>query len=188
MKLAVIALLVGATLIQAMPAVAGDAGHHAAPSAPTAPPAGAENGIHWTVGAGGFAALTGPAAYGIAAELQVYPGNWPGNWPGSSPGHWLDRIGATLRYRGFEGWSSGMFMAGLVYAAGRSRPGLVLEIHGEAGIAHDPVCPVAGGGVRLQVGIWGPLSLALDSGGHLIFDGIDTSLAITSGLLLGLSR
>lgn len=180
MKLAVIAFLVGAALMQAVPAVAGDAGHHAAPSGPTAPSAGAEEGIHWTVGAGGFAALTGPAAYGIAAELQVYPGKWPGSW--------LERIGATLRYRGFEGWSSGMFMAGLVYAAGRSRPGLVLEIHGEAGITDNPVCPVAGGGVRLQVGIWGPLSLALDSGGHLIFDGIDTSLAITSGLLLGLSR
>lgn len=154
----------------------------AAPPADQAPrQAAAGQGLHWAAGVGGFVGLSGPAAYGSAAELQLYPGGPAG------------RLGAALRYRGFAGrgfeaWSSGMATAGLVYAAGVSRPGLVLELHGEAGFTHGPGHPAAGGGVRLQIGLWGPLALAIDTGVHLIFDGIDTRLSLAPGLTLGLAR
>lgn len=139
-------------------------------------PAAARPGSHWAVGAGGFAGLTGPAGFGPAAEVHVYPGG--------AAGH----LGAGLRYRGFEGTSSGLLALGLTHAAGVARPGLVLELHGEAGMAYGPRGIAAGGGVRAQLGLWGPLTLAIDTAGHFLFDGAGTRLAIAPALTVGLTR
>ena len=164
-------LAVLSALLSAGPAARADSADSAGGEATPARP-----GMHWAVAAGGFAGITGPADFGPAAELHVYPGGAAG------------RLGAGLRYRGFAGTSSGLVALGLTYAAGQARPGLVIELHGEAGIAYGPRCIAAGGGARVQLGLWGPLTLALDTAGHFLFAGADTRLAIAPTLTVGLSR
>lgn len=173
--MAVRALIPGLVMLGAPPSAAdrsasGHAGHAPAPGR-----------IHWSIDAGGFAGLTGPAGYGIAAAAQVFPGRWPGEVLGP-------RFGLGLRYRGFEGLSRGLVAAGLAYQAGATRPHLVMELHGELGLDHGTRRPVLGGGVRTQLGLWGPVTLAVHADGYLLLDGLRPRLAIVPAVTLGLAR
>jgi len=125
---------------------------------------GEPGAVHWAVGVGGFVGVTGPARYGLAAEAQVYPGRWPGQVLGES-------FGLGVRYRGYDGLASGLVAAGLVYQAGATRPHFVLEVHGDVGMAYGLDEPLLGGGVRLQLGMWGPVAVAVAADLYYWFDG-----------------
>ena len=125
---------------------------------------GESDAVHWAVGVGGFAGVTGPARYGLAAEAQVYPGRWPGHVLGED-------FGLGVRYRGYDGLASGLVAAGLVYQAGATRPHFVLEVHGDVGVAYGLTEPLLGGGVRVQLGVWGPVAVAVAADVYYWFDG-----------------
>jgi hypothetical protein len=123
-----------------------------------------QDGVHGAAGAGVFVGVTGRARAGLAAEAQVYPGRWPGQVLG---GH----FGLGVRYRGWDGLSSGLVAGGLVYQAGATRPHFVLEVHGDVGVAYGPTEPLLGGGVRVQLGVWGPVAVAVAADVYYWFDG-----------------
>ncbi|ACY17953.1 hypothetical protein [Haliangium ochraceum] len=128
---------------------------------------------HWAVGAGSFLGLTGPAAFGLAAEAQMVPRFWPGPY-----------FGLGVRYRGFRGLASGLVAAGPVFQAAATRPHLAIEMHASAGLRYGPAEPVFGAGVRTQLGLWGPLALALSADGYASFDGARLRLAVMPALML----
>jgi hypothetical protein len=136
---------------------------------------------HWTVGAGGFVGLTGPARFGLAAEAQLYPARWPGEVLGS-------RFGLGVRYRGHDGLAGGLIAAGLVYQAGATRPHFVLEVHGDLGLAYGPAEPVLGGGVRLQLGAFGPVAVAVAADVYYWFDGQRPHPIMVPAVIVGLAR
>jgi hypothetical protein len=126
-------------------------------------------------GAGGFAALTGPAGWGPAAQADLYPGGRFG------------RFGGRVEIRGFEAATVSWITAGITYEAAAARPRLHLAIHAGAGAAAGRR-PVVGGGVHTQLWVVGPLALGFDSGAWVVVDGIDTTLALTSAMTLRVSR
>ncbi|WP_428261663.1 hypothetical protein [Haliangium sp.] len=136
---------------------------------------------HLVVGAGGFAGLTGPAGYGPAAELELFPGVID------------DRLGLGLRWRGFEGVAQGLVGAGLVFEAGATRPHISLELHADVGWLYGDLAALgepglrriaAGGGVRTQLGLWGPVAVALGGDGYFVFEGARTRLALMPALTI----
>lgn len=137
--------------------------------------------MHGVVGVGGFVGLTGPARAGLAAEAQVYPGSWPGQVLGQ-------HFGLGVRYRGYDGLASGLVAAGLVYQAGATRPHFVLEVHGDLGVAYGPGEPLLGGGVRLQLGLWGPVAVAVAADVFYWFDGERPRPIVVPALTVALAR
>lgn len=135
----------------------------------------------WFAGAGGFVGLTGPARHGLAAEAQVYPARWPGQLLGP-------QFGLGVRYRGHDGLAGGLVAAGLVYQAGATRPHFVLELHGDLGYAYDIGEPLLGGGVRLQLGAWGPVAVAAATDVYYWFDGERPRPILMPAVLVGLAR
>jgi hypothetical protein len=137
--------------------------------------------MHWAAGAGVFAGVTGRARAGLAAEAQVYPGSWPGHVLG---GH----FGLGVRYRGHDGLGSGLVAGGLVYQAGATRPHFVLEVHGDVGVAYGPTEPLVGGGVRVQLGVWGPVAVAVAADVYYWFDGERPRPIAVPAVLVALGR
>lgn len=133
--------------------------------------------LRWNLHAGGYGALTGPADYGPVAAVEVLPGGR------------LGRLGATVRWRGFEGTGAGWLTGGWVYEAAAARPRLVLSLHGEAGASYGgDRAPVAGGGATSRLWLAGPLYVGTDGGAHLIYDGVDSRLVFGFGVIVGLGR
>ncbi len=131
--------------------------------------------VHWGASLGWFGALTGPLAHGPAAEVEIFPGGRLGDF------------GVGVSYRGDKVLGPGLMTVGVVYQAGASRPTLVMSMRADIGYDTASRRPVAGAGVRIQLAVSGPLSLASNVGGHLFLDGIDTRLGITMALTMGLS-
>lgn len=139
--------------------------------------------MHWAVGVGGFVGLTGPGRYGLAAEAEVFP-----RWPGQLLG---DRVGLGLRYRGFDGLARGIVAGGLVYEAAATRPHLAIELHGDIGMAiglagSDRL--LLGGGVRTQIGLWGPVAVALHGDVYYTFENLRLRPHIVPAVTVGLAR
>jgi hypothetical protein len=158
----VVALVLGAAPAAAEPAAA-------------EPAYGAERSIHGTMALGAGVALGGPAGqgYGVAAELEMFPGGA------------LGRFGAGVYYRDFAGSGGGVVAAGVTFAAGATRPHLVMTLHGEAGVEYGRSVPVAGGGVRAQLGLWQPLALGANATAHLFIEGADSRLSLAWTVTLG---
>jgi hypothetical protein len=90
------------------------------------------------------------------------------------------QYGALLALRGFDENHHGLVCAGLVYEPGAARPTLVVDLHADLGADLDQHAPLAGGGIRTTIGIYGPFGIALDSGGYLVIDGIDRTRLVLS--------
>lgn len=132
---------------------------------------------HWGIGIGGFAAITGPADFGPAAEVEFYPGG--------SFGHY----GLRGELRGFEDLNNGFVTLGVAFEAGASRPTLQLALHADVGVTYgDAVKPVVAAGVQWQLWFKPPFGISLDSGGYMIIDGTDSSLALMSAFTLRIAR
>ena len=94
--------------------------------------------------------------------------------------------GALLAWRAFDDVRRGLVTAGLVYEAASARPRLVLDLYAAAGADLDEEAPVAGGGIRTTLMIYGPLAVVLDTSAHLVIDGVDdTRMQLASSMLLG---
>ena len=144
-------------------------------------PAAAEESRPWAggLGVGGTAALTGPARTGLCAVAALYPGAWAG------------RLGLRLEARSTgddEPLDAGLFTGGLAYETAAARPRLSLALHGEAGAVIPDTRPAVGGGVELQLWLFGPVALALDSTAHLLLDGVDSELMLAGALGLRIAR
>jgi hypothetical protein len=172
----VVAALVVAALAPQSARADGDIASDADDTAVDAVPQERPRAVHWAVAIGGFGALTGPAGRGPAALAELYPGGR------------LGRLGFALRFRGFENLDAGMALAGLSFEAGASRPTLTMALHAEAGLAYGPRCGAAGGGLRTQLGVAGPLVLIGDVTGHVVGGGCDVSLALAASFYVGLAR
>jgi hypothetical protein len=136
---------------------------------------GAGHPVRLGAGAGGLAALNGPADWGPAAQAELYPGGRFG------------RFGGRVEIRGFEAAAVSWITAGITYEAAAARPRLQLALHGGAGAAEGRR-PVLGGGVHTQLWIVGPLWIGFDSGAWVVIDGIDTTLALTSSVTIRVAR
>jgi hypothetical protein len=90
------------------------------------------------------------------------------------------QYGALLALRGFDEDHHGLVCAGLVYEAGAARPTLVVDLHADLGADLDQHAPLAGGGIRTTIGIYGPLGIALDSGGYFVIHGVDRTRLVLS--------
>ncbi len=132
----------------------------------------AQSGLHWGLGAGGFAALTGPAEYGFGIGGEIYPGGR------------LGRYGLRAELRGWDDGADGLAALGVTFLAAATRPWLQLALHGEAGMTFEEPRPAVGGGVQAHLWIKWPFALAVDGTAVLIVDGSDTALAISSSLQL----
>ncbi|MCX5744209.1 MAG: hypothetical protein NT062_17095 [Proteobacteria bacterium] len=128
--------------------------------------------VHGSVGGGGallFAGEDGGARLRVEGEVDVEPGGWAG------------RFGGLLALRAADRTHHGLLVAGLMFEAAAARPRLVLGLHADLGIDLDVVAPVVGGGLRATVAIWRSLGVAIDTGAHLVVDGIaDTRLVFGS--------
>jgi hypothetical protein len=72
-----------------------------------------------------------------------------------------------------------------VYEPAAARPTLVIDLHADVGADLDQRAPLVGGGIRTSLGIYGPLGVALDTGGYLVIDGVDhTRLVLASSVSL----
>lgn len=127
------------------------------------------------VGAGVFAAITGPATYGPAIEAELYPGGA------------LGRYGLRGEVSGFEQSDAGRAALGVTFEAAAARPRLQLALHGDVGLTFPAHLPTIGGGVQVQLWVYGPVALGVDGGAVLIYDGIDSLLAMASTTTLRLA-
>lgn len=95
------------------------------------------------------------------------------------------RWGALVAWRAFDDKHSGIVDAGVIYEAGAARPRLVVDFHGDAGFDLDQKAPMLGGGLRTVIEIYGAFGIALDTGGYLVIDGVDTTrFQIATGISL----
>jgi hypothetical protein len=123
--------------------------------------------LHGSVGIGGSLLLTGDDGDRTRAELEL----------DLEP----SRYGALVALRGFDDHHHGLLCAGFVYEAAAARPTLVIDLHADVGADLDQRAPLVGGGIRTSLGIYGPLGIALDTGGYLVIDGVDhTRLILAS--------
>jgi hypothetical protein len=165
------------------PAAAGVAGEDGAPGEDDAAEPEPAEATRWAVGVGGFIGVTGPGRYGLAAEAEVFP-----RWPGQLLG---DRVGLGLRYRGFDGLARGIAAGGLVYEAAATRPHLAIELHGDIGVAFGPAGSnrlLLGGGVRTQIGLWGPVAVALHGDVYYTSENLRLRPHIVPAVTVGLAR
>jgi hypothetical protein len=130
-------------------------------------PAARARPLHGSIGAGGSLLATGDLGDRTRAELEL------DLEPGS-------RFGGLVALRAFDHDHHGLVCAGLVYEAGAARPALVVDFHADLGADLDQRAPLAGGGVRTLLGLYGPLALALDTGGYLVIDGVDRTRLVLS--------
>jgi hypothetical protein len=132
--------------------------------------------MHYGVGLGGYAAITGPSDWGPAIEMEL------------SPAGVFGRAGARIELRGFEAWEDGWITGGVTYEVGASRPRLVLSLHAEAGTTYGEVFrPVVGGGSQLQLFLLGPLAIGIDTTATLVYDGVDSALALGTSFTVRLA-
>jgi hypothetical protein len=145
------------------------------------PPAGVASaprrGFHWALGGGGFGAISGPSDWGTAVGLELLPGG---------PFRRVGLIGLA-RFDENTG-ESGMAAGGVVFEAAAARPRLWLSLHAEVGATWGPSQPVAGVGLKSHLMIWGPFAVCADTTAHVVYDGVDSQLAVASTLLLELAR
>ena len=95
------------------------------------------------------------------------------------------RLGPFIALRAFDDHHRGLLSAGVIYEAAAARPRLVLDLYGDAGADLDASRPLIGAGIRTTITIIGPLAVGLDTGLHLVIDGVDHSrLQLASDLLL----
>jgi len=96
---------------------------------------------------------------------------------GAEDDHWrldgeLDiswsRIGALVALRAADR-HHGLLTGGLTFELGAARPHLVLQAHADGGWDLDHDTGVLGGGLRGVLGIYGPLSVVIDSGAYVVF-------------------
>ena len=132
--------------------------------------------LHWSVGAGGFYAITGPATNGPSASAELYPGGR------------FERAGVRAEYRGLDQFSSSLVMLGVTYEGAAARPRLALAVHVGAGVAWPDPTPVIGGGVHSKLWLWGPLAIGYDSTAYLFYDGIDSRLAFAGTFTVRIGR
>ena len=130
--------------------------------------------LHGALGLGGAVSLVGPARYGPALQLELYPGG---------------RLGGRVDYRGAEELTPGQVTVGASYAVGSTRPHLHLALHGDLGattVSADRRYLV-GAGVQAQLWLIYPLAVGVDSSAQLAFgDGLP-ELALTGVATLRLS-
>jgi hypothetical protein len=132
--------------------------------------------------AAGSALVFGSANRGAAAAaIDIVPGGALGTW------------GVTLAVRdvGYSPFAHhGMATIGIVREAAAARPLLVINLHGDVGVAWgDKTLPVIGGGIKTDLAFVGPLGIALDTTIHLEVDGVDgTHLVLGFGLMAALIR
>jgi len=128
--------------------------------------------LHGSLGIGPSFVITGAGndRNRFDAELDVEP------W---------SRFGGFVALHAFDDNHAGLLSAGLIYEAAAARPRLVLDLYGDAGADLDASKPLLGGGIRTTITIIGPLAVGLDTGMHLVIDGVDNSrLQLASDLLL----
>ncbi len=124
--------------------------------------------------AGGYLAATGPADYGAQLTATLLPG-----------GAWR-RFGLRASVRSLE-QEQGLFLLGATFEAAASRPRLALEIFGEAGMTEGRDV-VVGGGIHNTLWVVGPLALGGEGAAHFVARGLESSLALSAVLVLGLAR
>lgn len=126
--------------------------------------------IHGSIAAGGALLLTGEE--GDRTRLDATAELTRG------------RFGGLIAWRAAERENRGLVAAGFIYVAAAARPRLVLAFHADIGLDLNATTPLAGGGIRTTLGIFGPFAVILDSGGYFVFDGISESrLQLQSSLL-----
>jgi hypothetical protein len=123
--------------------------------------------IHGSVGIGGSLLATGDLGDRARLDLEV----------DVEP---RSQLGGLLALRGFDEDHHGLVCAGVVYEPGAARPTLVIDLHADVGADLDQHAPLAGGGIRTTLGIYGPLGVGLDSGGYLVIDGVDRTRLVLS--------
>lgn len=149
-----------------------------APRAPEGlggPPAG-DRPLRYALGLGWSAAPVGPPAHGPIAYASILPGGAFGAG------------GAHVEVRGQRGASPRWVVGGLSYEAGAVRPHLKVDVRAEAGAEFEGPTPLAGGGARWQVWMWGPVAVSADAAAHLWLDGVDTRLVLSGALALGVAN
>ena len=125
-----------------------------------AAPARAERPVHGSIGGGSSLLLTAHDDNRLRYELELDLEPW-------------SRYGALVAWRAFDADHRGMLLAGLVFEGAAARPRLVVDLHADIGADLDQEAPVAGGGIRTTLTLWGPLGLAFDGGAYLVLDGVD---------------
>jgi hypothetical protein len=134
--------------------------------------AGADRGVHGSLGAGGSLLLAGHEGDRLRTDLQL-----------DLEPH--SRYGGSLAWRWFDQDHRGAVTAGLVFEAAAARPRLVVDLHVDLGADLDQRAPVLGGGLRNTLTIVGPLGIALDAGAYLVLDGTERSrLVVATNALL----
>ena len=123
--------------------------------------------IHGSVSLGGALLATGDLGDRSRLELEI-----------DVEPH--SRFGALLALRAFDEDHHGLVCAGLVYEPGAARPTLVVDLHADLGADLDQHAPLAGGGIRTTIGLYGPVGIALVSGGYLVIDGVDRTRLVLS--------
>lgn len=78
------------------------------------------------------------------------------------------RLGALISLRAADK-HHGLLTGGLTYELGAARPHLVLQAHADGGWDLDHATALMGGGLRGVLGIYGPLSVVIDSGAYVVF-------------------
>lgn len=129
---------------------------------------------HGSIGAGGALVLLGEQGDRQRADLVV----------DLKP---RSRYGVVAGWRAFDPTADrhGLVTAGLVYEGGAARPRLVLDLIVELGYDLDQQAPLAGGGIRSTLTLFGPLGVALSTNAYVVLDGVDDSrLHLQSGALL----
>jgi hypothetical protein len=142
------------------------------PAAHAEPPPPRARRIHGSAGAGGALLLTGGRGdrgrLDAAIDVKL-----------------RGRFGVLAAWRAFDDAHRGLVTAGLVYEAAAARPRLVLDLYAVLGADLDAEAPLAGGGLRTTLRIAGPVGIVLDTGGHLVIDGIaDTRLQLQTSALV----
>ena len=135
----------------------------------------AERPLHGSVGAGGSFLTTG--SQGDRWRLDVAVDLKP-----------RSRYGFLLAWRAFDEDHRGLVTAGLVFEGAAARPRLVLDLHADIGADLDQPAPLVGGGLRVTLGIKGPLALVYDGCVFLVLDGIDDSRLQLQSTLLVVAR
>ena len=129
---------------------------------------------HGAMSIGWLTAVTGPLGFGFAGDVEFFPRG--------------QVFGGGLYYRSNFAGDTGMVTAGLTFAAGATRPKMVITLHADVGLTYGPSKPAFGGGVRTELGVVGPLAVASNVTGYLVYDGIDSRLALAVTWTAGISR
>lgn len=111
---------------------------------------------------------------------------------GAEDDHWrldaaLDvswsRIGALIAVRAADR-DHGLLTGGVTFELGAARPHLVLQAHADLGWDLDHRDPLAGGGLRGTLGIYGPLSVVIDSGAYVV---LQPRVVLTTAAMLAIA-